>query len=152
MLCLTLAFSPGRERRRRRWWAALQRWVGELWACRGGWVCGRSDWLAAWLSAAGLLGSHWAAHWIAQQVLLKGGLLHFPRAKHPPLPCPPRPSLPFPFLPLPATPSLQAYVLKSMRINSDDVRLLYSYPSPWQVSLTRPESPAQASWVQARAQ
>ena len=38
-----------------------------------------------------------------------------------------------------------------MRINSDDVRLLYSYPSPWQVSLTRPESPAQASWA-GRAQ
>ena len=64
-------------------------------------------------------------------------LLRFFRAKHPPLPLP-RPSFP-------ATPCLQAYVLKSMRINSDDVRLLYSYPAPWQVSLTRPESPAQAS-------
>lgn len=32
-------------------------------------------------------------------------------------------------------------------MSSDDVRLLRSYPSPWQVNLSRPEAPGQTECV-----
>jgi hypothetical protein len=37
----------------------------------------------------------------------------------------------------------EAYALRQLRINSDDVRLLYAHPGPWQVNLTRPDTPSQ---------
>lgn len=56
--------------------------------------------------------------------------------------------------PAPPTPALQTYVLKQLRINSDDVRLLRSYPAPWQVNLARPDNPSQVrvEWEQALGQ
>ena len=40
-------------------------------------------------------------------------------------------------------PRSESYIIKQLRMNSDDVRLLYSYPSPWQVNRARPDAPAQ---------
>ena len=37
----------------------------------------------------------------------------------------------------------QTYVLRQLRMNSDEVKLLLSYPSPWAVCLRRPEAPTQ---------
>lgn len=34
-------------------------------------------------------------------------------------------------------PPAQTYILKQIRMNSDDVRLLKSYPAPWQVRARR---------------
>lgn len=41
----------------------------------------------------------------------------------------------------------ETYVLKQLRINSDDVRLLRSYPAPWQVNLARPDNLSQNECV-----
>lgn len=54
----------------------------------------------------------------------------------------------------PHTAALQTYVLKQLRMNSDDVRLLRSYPAPWQVNLARPDNPSQVrlEWEQPLGQ
>lgn len=44
----------------------------------------------------------------------------------------------------------EAYVLRQLRMNSDDVKLLYSYPSDWAVNLRRPDAPAQNECVAQR--
>lgn len=41
----------------------------------------------------------------------------------------------------------ESYVLRQMRLNSDEVKLLYSFPSPWAINLRRPEAPAQNECV-----
>ncbi|PRW56761.1 AAA+-type ATPase (ISS) [Chlorella sorokiniana] len=41
----------------------------------------------------------------------------------------------------------EAYVLKQLRMSSDDVRLLRSFPAPWQVNLARPDNPSQNECV-----
>jgi hypothetical protein len=46
----------------------------------------------------------------------------------------------------------EAYALRQLRINSDDVRLLYAHPGPWQVNLTRPDTPSQSECVARREQ
>ncbi|KAI3428320.1 hypothetical protein D9Q98_006700 [Chlorella vulgaris] len=46
----------------------------------------------------------------------------------------------------------EAYILKQLRMNSDDVRLLYSFPSPWQINLSRPNDPTKSECVAQREQ
>lgn len=46
----------------------------------------------------------------------------------------------------------EAYILKQLRMNSDDVRLLSSYPAPWQVNLSRPDAPSQNECVAQRVE
>lgn len=46
---------------------------------------------------------------------------------------------------------MQTYTLRQLRMNSDDVKLLYSYPSPYAVNLRRPDAPTQVPAVQAGA-
>lgn len=41
----------------------------------------------------------------------------------------------------------ETFTLRQLRINGDDARLLKAYPAPWQINLTRPESPAQSECV-----
>lgn len=53
--------------------------------------------------------------------------------------------------PRPPLLGLQAYVLRQLRMNSDDVKLLYSYPSDWAVNLRRPDAPAQVGSEEAGA-
>ncbi|PSC69812.1 AAA+-type ATPase (ISS) [Micractinium conductrix] len=46
----------------------------------------------------------------------------------------------------------ETYVLRQLRMNSDEVKLLLSYPSPWAVCLRRPEAPTQNECVAQRPQ
>lgn len=44
----------------------------------------------------------------------------------------------------------ETYTLRQLRMNSDDVKLLYSYPSPYAVNLRRPDAPTQNECVAQR--